>query len=582
MTIDANTGQVLHSDSGDELRHPASLTKMMTLYLTFEAIEAGVLSMSSRIPISDAAASAPPSKLNLDPGDTISVADAIRALITKSANDVAIALAEKIGGSERGFVKLMNQRASDLGMKKTNFENASGLPDADQVTTARDMIMLGLRLQDHYPQHYRLFSSRTFNYAGKTLRNHNTLLNSFQGADGIKTGYTRMSGFNLVSSVRRGGRHVVGAVFGGKSAATRNGEMRVLLSKALTEASDVKTRNPPPLLIAKLKAPPKPAARPVKKPLEQSVEIAAAPRPAPKPFAPSKAEVAAATAAKTALAVLPAAPVAEAAVATPIEVYKVKRVAVAPRTKPAAPVDPDKTTDMTMEDLIAAATASPPADNAAPELSPEPRFVTASASASPADDIAQRISTAAVAEPNPAPEQETVIGKLIAATAPMPEGSAAAMLGAATLIPAADVAEAPVEVASNEPLTEPAVVESEPMMLPGLAPSTLADQAASLNAVRRNTNAPAAAPAPASAEGYAIQIGAYGSSDEAKWALAAAKTRAAASLAGVKQVTQPVQKSGRTMYRARFAGFDGSAAAASACTNLKRQQIDCFVMAAGK
>ena len=146
MMLDANTGAILHNDDGDELRHPASLTKMMTLYLTFETIESGRLSMSDRVVISETAASVAPSKLGLDPGESLSVSDAIRALITKSANDVAVALAEKIGGSQTNFVRLMNTRARDLGMMKTNFENASGLPNSDQVTTARDMITLGMRL----------------------------------------------------------------------------------------------------------------------------------------------------------------------------------------------------------------------------------------------------------------------------------------------------------------------------------------------------------------------------------------------------------------------------------------------------
>lgn len=158
MMFDANTGAILHNDGGDELRHPASLTKMMTLYMTFETIESGRMSMSDRVVISERAASVAPSKLDLDPGESLSVSEAIKALITKSANDVAVALAEKIGGSEANFVRLMNQRARDLGMTRTNFENASGLPDMDQVTTARDMITLGMRLQDDFPSFYPMLS----------------------------------------------------------------------------------------------------------------------------------------------------------------------------------------------------------------------------------------------------------------------------------------------------------------------------------------------------------------------------------------------------------------------------------------
>ncbi len=370
MMLDANTGEVLHNEDGDELRHPASLTKMMTLYLTFEALDSGRLSMSTRVPVSEEAASAAPSKLDLDPGDEITVGNAIKALITKSANDVAVAIAEKISGSERAFVGLMNKRARNLGMTKTNFENASGLPDDDQVTTARDMITLGLRLQDDFPTYYPLFGMRSFAYGGKSMRNHNTLLNSYQGADGIKTGYTRMSGFNLVSSVRRGGRHVVGAVFGGASAATRNGEMRILLSKALSKASLTKTRKSAPLLVVKLKIPSK-TERPAMKPTiagDAAIAVADVPRPqpavrpAPKPFAPQRA----AGEAKIEPAVLTSTPAEPAG--APVEVYKVKRVMIEPRSKPAAPIDPDATTDMTMDELVAAATAhaAPAVESTAP------------------------------------------------------------------------------------------------------------------------------------------------------------------------------------------------------------------------
>ena len=277
MIIDANTGAVLHDEDGDSKRHPASLTKMMTLYLTFEALTQGRLTMQSSIPVSQQAASVAPSKLDLDPGDEITVSDAVKALITKSANDVAVALAEKIGGTQQNFVRLMNAKAKSLGMTQTNFENPSGLPDPDQVTTARDVITLGLHLQDDFPDYYPLFATRVFTFKGSSHRNHNTLMNSFAGIDGIKTGYTQASGFNVVTSLHRNGRHLVGAVFGGASAATRNGEMRILLTRALNRASTVKTRKPAPILVAKLRAEPKLAQRPTPKPRpEPKNEIASA------------------------------------------------------------------------------------------------------------------------------------------------------------------------------------------------------------------------------------------------------------------------------------------------------------------
>jgi D-alanyl-D-alanine carboxypeptidase len=244
LVVDANTGRVLHESAADDLRHPASLAKMMTLYLTFERIEQGRLSYQTKIRISANAAAAAPTKLELAEGEEIVLIDAIKALITKSANDLAVAIAEHIAGSEEKFAKLMTQRAHQLGMSATVFRNASGLPDEQQVTTARDMVTLALRLQDDFPQHYPLFATRTFTYGGETLYNHNTLLENFEGTDGIKTGYTRASGFNLVASVRRGRKHVVGAIFGGVSAGARNAAMRTFLSLGLVKASSVKTRKP--------------------------------------------------------------------------------------------------------------------------------------------------------------------------------------------------------------------------------------------------------------------------------------------------------------------------------------------------
>ncbi len=250
LVIDANTGRVLYQVSADDLRFPASLAKLMTLYLIFEAIEQGRLSTRTKVRFSANAASAAPTRLDVEEGAEIELIDAIKALITKSANDVAVAVAEHMAGSEARFAQLMTQKARQLGMTATQFRNASGLPDPDQVTTARDMITLALRLQDDFPQHYPLFSTRTFSHGGETYRNHNTLLFSYQGTDGLKTGYTRASGFNVVTSVRRGRKHVVGAVFGGATAATRNATMRTYLNMALMKASNERTRRPAPRLIA--------------------------------------------------------------------------------------------------------------------------------------------------------------------------------------------------------------------------------------------------------------------------------------------------------------------------------------------
>ena len=244
MVIDANTGQVLHAQAADEPRYPASLTKMMTLYIVFELMEQGRLQPSTRIRISDEAAGTSPSKLGLAPDSEIALSDAIRALITKSANDIAVAIAEHIAGTEPKFAALMTRKAHQLGMTATTFRNAHGLPDSGQTTTARDMLTLALRLNDDFPRQYQLFSLRSFSYQGKTYANHNTMLGYYQGMDGLKTGYTTQSGFNLVVSVRRNGRHVVAAVFGGNTASARNVLMRALLDRSLPKASTEKTRAP--------------------------------------------------------------------------------------------------------------------------------------------------------------------------------------------------------------------------------------------------------------------------------------------------------------------------------------------------
>ncbi|MEO0670658.1 MAG: D-alanyl-D-alanine carboxypeptidase [Pseudomonadota bacterium] len=268
LVIDANTGKTLHASNADAPRYPASLTKMMTLYMVFDAIERGKLTYKTRMRTSSTAASRPPSKLGLKPGDTISVRAAVAALVAKSANDVAAVVAEHLSGSEEAFARAMTRKARAIGMRRTTFRNASGLPNRRQVTTARDMVRLGLRLQDDFPKHYGNFRRTHLKWRGKTYRTTNTLVRSLRGTDGIKTGYTRASGFNLVSSIKRGRRHVVAAVFGGKTARGRNNRMRVLLSRGLAKASTRKTRKrrpTKPLLVAKPKLrvpPPRLIARP--------------------------------------------------------------------------------------------------------------------------------------------------------------------------------------------------------------------------------------------------------------------------------------------------------------------------------
>jgi len=458
MAIDANTGKVLHNASGDELRHPASLTKMMTLYLTFERIEAGKLSYDSRISFSEYCVGKPPSKLDLDAGESIRVIDAIKALVTKSANDAACALAENIGGSEIRFARMMTDKARAIGMSRTVYRNASGLPDDEQVTTARDQLTLALRLQDDFPKHYELFSTRSFSFRGKTYRNHNKLLGQLRGVDGIKTGYIRASGFNLVTSVRRDGKHVVAAVFGGRTASTRNAEMTSLIYQALKKGSTEKTRKP--MLVAEPKAVKRPAA-------------AAAPR-----------------------------QVAEAPKRSVVDVPREER-----RPEP----------------QVTIARLRPAEIEPAPAPAPEPRVPRQE---EPSDKIGR----------TPGTLQDQLA--MLLARSGVAEGDAGDDEGSRDDEPIAQTAPAP------QPAARMAAVSPAPARGP-----------------------------------FQVQIGAYDSLKEAEQNLAALLRNSRDLLGSYVPVTEPVASGSKTLYRARFAGFD-AAAAETTCSKLKSRKIDCFVTSA--
>jgi D-alanyl-D-alanine carboxypeptidase len=241
IVVDGNSGAVLQATNPDAARHPASLTKIMTLYLLFERLDAGKLKLDSQLKVSEHAAEQDPTKLGLKPGQTIAVEDAIKGVVTRSANDAAVVIAENLGGDEESFAKLMTQKARALGMTRTTYVNASGLPDDDQVTTARDQALLGRAIQDRFPRYYKYFSTETFVYHGEAIRNHNHLLGSIEGVDGIKTGFTRASGFNLVTSVHRDGRFIVAVVLGGHSSFERDSHMRELIGAHIKEAAQHRT-----------------------------------------------------------------------------------------------------------------------------------------------------------------------------------------------------------------------------------------------------------------------------------------------------------------------------------------------------
>ncbi|TCT02643.1 D-alanyl-D-alanine carboxypeptidase [Aquabacter spiritensis] len=277
IIVDGNTGKVLYDDNADALRHPASVTKVMTLYLLFEQLDAGRLNLDSDLPVSQRAAAQSPSKLNVRPGSTIEVEDAIKALVTRSANDVAVVIAEAVGGSESNFAAQMTRKARALGMSNTTFRNASGLPDRAQVTTARDLATLGIAIQDRFPRYYKYFSTRSFTYKGQTIAGHNRMFGRIEGVDGIKTGYTRASGFNLLTSVHDEDRFLIGVVMGGSSGASRDTRMAQLINTNMNRAYAGRRVTPKVTEVAAAAEPPPiPAPAPVR---EAKAVIAPLPTP---------------------------------------------------------------------------------------------------------------------------------------------------------------------------------------------------------------------------------------------------------------------------------------------------------------
>ena len=274
IVIEEDSGRVLFARNADKLRYPASLTKIMTLYLLFEDIEAGRLTMKSRIPVSKVAAGRSPSKLYLKPGQSISAEQATYALVTKSANDVATAIAEKLAGTEREFAKRMTRKARALGMSRTTFRNASGLPHSKQRSTARDMARLAIAMRRDFPQYFRYFSTKSFNWKGRKFGNHNKLLSKFSGTDGIKTGYINASGFNLVATVKRNNVRLIGVVFGGKTSRSRDAHMMDILARQFKRIKPAQARQQLAALPTKL---------PTKLPTAAPSRVSDTPETMPKP-----------------------------------------------------------------------------------------------------------------------------------------------------------------------------------------------------------------------------------------------------------------------------------------------------------
>jgi D-alanyl-D-alanine carboxypeptidase len=475
MILDVNSGRVLHAVNEDALRHPASLTKIMTLYLLFEQLDRGKISLNTPLEISAHAAAQAPSKLGLRPGSTIEVEDAIKALVTKSANDIAVAVAENLGGSESAFAEEMTRKARSLGMSRTVYRNASGLPNPEQVTTARDLTILARAIQDRFPKYYRYFQTRSFTFAGATHRNHNNLLGKVEGLDGIKTGFTNASGFNHVTNVKTDDRHIVGVVLGGRSARSRDQQMASLIERALPRAY-AGTRTTP------------------------RVTVAEAPVPTPRPVALADAPI----------RLQPDINVETTATAVPVAV-----ASASPTSTPTArkPLDLNSLRPVVASAAGASSTTTPSSPlrwQTGPQGLPRSAQAYAPVNAEP--------DPRAIPVPSPAPAAiRSASGKI------------------EDRLPAVKVAEAKPEA----PLP------------------------------KREAARPAVT-------GWVIQLGATDDEEKAQTILDNAKSRLGRALARASGFTEKVNRSGTTLYRARFSGFAEADEAQHACKLLKRNGFACF------
>jgi D-alanyl-D-alanine carboxypeptidase len=519
LVVDANSGRTLYAASENELRHPASLTKVMTLYLLFEQLEKGRMSLESSITMSAHAASQAPSKLGLEPGESINVDNAIKSIVTRSANDVAVAVGEAIAGDEDSFAGMMTRKAHALGMSRTTYVNASGLPDDRQITTAHDLAILGRAIQEHFPHYFRYFSTHSFDYAGETIGNHNHLLGRVDGVDGIKTGYTRASGFNLLTSVHRDGRSLVAVVMGGPTAYARDRLMEQLIAQHIAAATTGHTAT----MIADASAP-------------EPVRVASAPFDRKASGAPMQ------------LAAIPPAP--------PV------RTAMADAD---APVPPTRSIALSKEDREDAEGDGDTVERDAP--TPAPR-ATSYAPTPPAAPVR-------VAETNPA-ALGWVKGPDAAPLFPTQKaGQTEKAMAAAAALPAILPPAPLVRVANDNPAAHGWVKGPE-----GVAqvakPTNAASKPAIVALAKEETHIARSEDVhPASHDGWVIQIGASGDADKANELLDRAKAQNRSTLASAKPFTEKVGSGDSTFYRARFAGLDSSSAEA-ACKSLKRSGFSCF------
>ncbi len=542
IVVDGNTGAVLQAANADGLRHPASLTKIMTLYLLFERLESGKIRLDTPLRISEHAAEQSPTKLGVRPGQTLAVEDAIKAVVTKSANDAAVAIAENLGGDEPDFAKMMTAKAHALGMSHTTYVNASGLPDDDQITTAQDQALLGRAIQERFPRYYRYFSTEEFVYHGHAMRNHNHLLGVVGGVDGIKTGYTVASGFNLVTSVHREGRFIIAVVLGGRSAGERDAHMRELINTHIREAS---LRRTAPAIAENVEARAEPAA-----PASERLDPRSEPKPITLAKVPSRAEPA--TTGKSNKA---------AAQSDPLQPLLVKTITYRTAPVQAAPMAP-------MPALVPGAAPSQAPAAAARNL-PLPQPAAAAPAPQPAATAAMPLPVppAPVAQPSlpaapPAPIRAADATNTVVVAANEP----------AVIAPSSRIDSSARTVIAKTEAPRPEALKPEPAKIEPARTET-----AKLE-IARPESRPAQMAAPVHARGgWIIQIGAFEGEDEAKQHLSEARLKMPSILATADPFTERVQKGDKALYRARFAGFD-KAMAEAACKQLKRSDIACLTV----
>ena len=563
IIVDANSGATLSANNPDAIRFPASLTKIMTLYLLFERLEAGKLKLDSEMEVSEHASEQAPTKLGLRPGQTIKVEDAIKGLVTRSANDASVVIAEAISGDEDDFAKLMTRKARALGMSKTVYRNANGLPNDQQVTTARDQATLGRAIQERFPRYYRYFATSTFVYRGHAIRNHNRLLGNVEGVDGIKTGYTRASGFNLVTSMRRGNRHLVGVVLGGRSGGSRDATMRNLLAENLEKGATTRTvaaiiergGSEANAEVAEAEAPVR-ATQTVQ--AQGAIQVASvASEPAAAPATRSKPSVlAAATAAvpppQARTAAAPPQAKTEPAPLTSGVIQTQQLAAIPGSSEPMKPVRVKTVQVKAGQIKLASAGPDQPPTPITHAIAPRAEVPeTSGAVVAKAEINKTDVAKSQVAK---TPTARTEIARTEMPPQPANHGTGNGILG---VLPASGAPPAPAPAPASQ-----AMAYADPA--PRAQPQAVQQNGAIKPSVAHT--------------GWIIQVGALESEGEALARIEAARGQAKGLLAKAEPFTEPVVAKGeRKLFRARFAGLDRDQAEA-VCKTLKRSDISCITV----